>query len=76
MTQWIAKDALTDSPARAPHFSEDDPVEQTPEGSYVVNAEEMHVLRQALFVTLHHGDSVFRGNEQPSPGTSSMSSSN
>ncbi|CAM3323474.1 hypothetical protein NODU109028_11575 [Nocardioides dubius] len=28
----------------------------------------MHVLRQALFVTLHHGDSVFRGDEQTITG--------
>lgn len=36
-------------------------MELTEQGSYVVGADEMHVLRQGLFVTLHHGDAVFQG---------------
>jgi hypothetical protein len=33
-------------------------VEQTEQGSFIVSAEEMRILRQGLFVTLHHGDAV------------------
>ncbi|MBW9211621.1 hypothetical protein KV100_18365 [Mumia sp. zg.B21] len=43
-------------------------MEQTQQGSFVVTQEEMHVLRQALFVTLHHGDAVFRGDEHTITG--------
>ena len=31
-------------------------MDQTEQGSFVVTAEEMRILRQGLFVTLHHGD--------------------
>lgn len=31
-------------------------MEQTEQGSFIVSAAEMQVLRQGLFVTLHHGD--------------------
>lgn len=33
-------------------------MEQTEQGSFIVSAAEMRVLRQGLFVTLHHGDEV------------------
>jgi hypothetical protein len=33
-------------------------VEQTEQGSFIVSAAEMRVLRQGLFVTLYHGDAV------------------
>jgi hypothetical protein len=33
-------------------------VEQTEQGSFIVSGAEMGVLRQGLFVTLHHGDAV------------------
>jgi hypothetical protein len=35
-------------------------MELTDQGSFVVGVEEMRVLRQGLFVTLHHGDSLIR----------------
>lgn len=43
-------------------------VERTDQGSFVVSAEEMRVLRQGLFVTLHHGDEEIRHNVQTITG--------
>jgi len=35
-------------------------VEQRDQGSFVVSAEELNLLRQGLFVTLNHGDALIR----------------
>jgi hypothetical protein len=35
-------------------------VEQTEDGCFAVSADEMRILRQGLFVTIHHGDDAFR----------------
>jgi hypothetical protein len=35
-------------------------VEQTVQGSFIVSAAKMRVLRQGLFVTLHHGDELVK----------------
>ena len=43
-------------------------MERTDQGSFVVSAEEMRVLRQGLFVTLHHGDEEIRHNVQTITG--------
>jgi hypothetical protein len=31
-------------------------------------SEEMHILRQGLYVTIHHGDAIFRGAEHTITG--------
>ena len=43
-------------------------MKQTDQGSYVVSVEEMRVLRQGLFVTLHHGDATIRHDLQTITG--------
>jgi hypothetical protein len=43
-------------------------VEQTEQGSFIVSGEELRVLRQGLFVTLHHGDGEIRENVQTITG--------
>lgn len=43
-------------------------VEQTEQGSFVVGTEEMRVLRQGLFVTLHQGDAEIQHNLQTITG--------
>ena len=43
-------------------------MKQTNQESFVVSVEEMRVLRQGLFVTLHHGDAVIRHDLQTITG--------
>lgn len=40
----------------------------TDQGSFEITAEEMRVIRQGLFVTLHHGDSVIQHDLQTITG--------